>query len=81
MEHLAQRVYILRHTKRMSQQELARAIGCSTATISNLETGKLSTITVDHLVALARTLGTTTDDLLGLVEGEDVELEELVGIG
>lgn len=68
MEHLAQRVYILRHTKRLSQQELARRISCSTATISNLETNKLKTITIDHLVALARVLGTSVDDLLGTAD-------------
>jgi transcriptional regulator with XRE-family HTH domain len=70
MEHLADRVYILRHTKRMSQHELARAVGCSPTTISNLELKKVGDISIDHLVALARVLGASTDDLLGL-KGED----------
>ena len=65
MEHLAQRVYILRHTKRLNQQELAKRAGCSTATISNLETNKLKNLTIDHLVALAQVLETSVDDLLG----------------
>jgi transcriptional regulator with XRE-family HTH domain len=65
MRHLAERVYILRHTKRLSQNALAKAVGCSTATISNLETHKLSTIGIELLVALARVLGTSVDDLLG----------------
>jgi len=77
MEHLAQRVYILRHTKRLSQQELARRVGCSTATISNLETNKLKTITIDHLVALARVLRTSVDDLLGTA-GEDSDPAQAV---
>jgi transcriptional regulator with XRE-family HTH domain len=72
MDHLADRVYILRHTKRMDQATLAKAVGCSPATISNLETKKLGNIHIDHLVALARVLSTSTDDLLGL-KSEDEE--------
>ena len=64
--HLADRVYVLRHTKRLTQRELAEAVGCSPATISGLESKKLGDITLKHLVALARVLGTTTDDLLGV---------------
>lgn len=81
MEHLADRVYILRHTKRMSQHELARAVGCSPTTISNLETKKLGDISITHLVSLARVLETSADDLLGLTEDEGVALGELVSVG
>lgn len=69
-QHLADRVYVLRHTKRLTQRELAQAIGCSPATISGLESKKIGDITLEHLKALARVLGTTTDDLLGMDEEE-----------
>ena len=75
MEHLAERVYLLRHTKRMNQHALARAVGCSPTTISNLETKKLSDLSITHLVAFARILETSTDDLLGLGEGAAGDLK------
>ena len=71
VKHLADRVYMLRHEKRLTQSKLAHAVGCSTAAISDLETGKLGTVDISRLVALARVLGTTTDDLLGLDDEED----------
>jgi transcriptional regulator with XRE-family HTH domain len=65
MKVLANRVYMLRHGRRMSQQELARAVGCSPVTISNLEQQKLKTLTIDNLVSLARVFDVTVDYLLG----------------
>ena len=69
MAVLADRVYMLRHSQRMSQQELAGKVGCSPVTISNLETKKLKSLTIEHLVALSKVFGVSTDHLLGL---EDV---------
>jgi transcriptional regulator with XRE-family HTH domain len=71
--HLADRVYILRHTKRLTQQELAKAVGCSPSTISGIENRQADSLTLAHLAALARVLETTVDDLLGLQKKDDDE--------
>ena len=71
METLAHRVYMLRHERRMSQQELAQEVGCSPVTISNLETGKLRSLTIEHLVALSSFFGVSVDDLLGTGQEEN----------
>lgn len=65
VQHMADRVYMLRHAKRLTQSALAQAAGCSTATISDLETKKLGTVDIANLVALARVLETTPNELLG----------------
>lgn len=70
IDHLARRVFILRRTQRMTQRALAHAVGCSPAIVSKLETGKLYTIKLDYLVAFARVLDTSVDDLLGIT-GEE----------
>jgi transcriptional regulator with XRE-family HTH domain len=66
MERLGEQVHLLRRRQRLSQKALADAVGASPTTISNLEQGKLGTIHIDHLVALAQQLGVTTDYLLGV---------------
>jgi transcriptional regulator with XRE-family HTH domain len=65
----------------MTQHELAKAVGCSPSTISGIENKKIGDVTLEHLVALARVLGTSTDDLLGLTEDEGAERGELIGVG
>ena len=66
MQRLGEQVHLLRRRQRLSQKALADAVGASPTTISNLEQGKLGTIHIDHLVALAQQLGVTTDSLLGM---------------
>jgi transcriptional regulator with XRE-family HTH domain len=73
MQRLGEQVHLLRRRQRLSQKALADAVGASPTTISNLEQGKLGTIHIDHLVALAQQLGVSIDSLLGMarVEGEE----------
>jgi len=66
MQRLGEQVHLLRRRQRLSQKALADAVSASPTTISNLEQGKLGTIHIDHLVALAQQLGVTTDYLLGV---------------
>jgi transcriptional regulator with XRE-family HTH domain len=68
MQRLGEQVHLLRRRQRLSQKALADAVGASPTTISNLEQGKLGTLHIDHLVALAQQLGVTTDYLLGIEE-------------
>jgi DNA-binding Xre family transcriptional regulator len=86
MHTLAERVHLLRRRQRWSQAALAEQTAMSPTTLSNIEQAKAPTITVEHLVALARFLGTTPDYLLGMepptrrarrTGGEKIEQSEL----
>ena len=66
MRTLAERVHLLRRRQRYSQAEIAKRADMSPTTLSNIEQAKAPTITVEHLVALARVLGTSPDALLGM---------------
>ena len=70
MRTLAERVYVLRRRQRYSQAEIAKQADMSSTTLSNIEQAKAPTITVEHLVALARVLGTSPGYLLGLEPAE-----------
>jgi transcriptional regulator with XRE-family HTH domain len=73
MQRLGEQVHLLRRRQRLSQKALADAVGASPTTISNLEQGKLGTIHIDHLVALAQQLGVSIDYLLGMARPEGEE--------
>lgn len=53
----------VREAKRMSQEELEKASGISRQTISSIENGKSVSVMSGTLVALARALGTTVDEI------------------
>lgn len=56
------RVQALRRQRGLTQEQLAEAIGRSVDTISNIETGRLST-RIDTALKLAAVLGTTLAEL------------------
>ena len=64
------RLRSLRTARGWSIDELAGRAHISASTISRLETGHRR-LALDHLVALARALDTTVDDLLAEAEGDD----------
>lgn len=68
MQHLGEEVHRERRRRKWSQKELAQRVDMSPSTLSNLETGKLRTITIVHLLALARAFGRSIDSLLGQAE-------------
>ena len=70
MQHLGEEVHRERRRRKWSQKELAQRVDMSPSTLSNLETGKLRTITIVHLLALARTFGRSIDSLLGEEESQ-----------
>jgi DNA-binding XRE family transcriptional regulator len=54
----------LRHLRRMSQSELAAAIGVSRLTVTYWETGRTEpNLTIRQVKALVKTLGITLDEL------------------
>lgn len=53
-----------RVARQLTQVQVATALGVTQATVSAWETGAAQP-SLDNLVALARLLGATTDDLLG----------------
>jgi transcriptional regulator with XRE-family HTH domain len=59
-----------REELRVSQQDLSDTSGVRRATISDLETGKRSTVTTDTAKALARALGVSIDYLVGTWDDE-----------
>lgn len=65
------RLRTLRQARGWSLDELSRRTNIGASTLSRLETGGRR-IAVDHLVALARALDTTVDELLVAGEEEDV---------
>lgn len=69
MQRLGEKVHTLRRRKDVSQAEIAKAIGASPTTISNIEKGKVGAITLDHLMGLTRELGISPNELLGWGEG------------
>jgi transcriptional regulator with XRE-family HTH domain len=55
----------------MTQEELAKRAGVRQSHISRIESGDIKDIRGATLATLAKTLGVTTDHLLGLDEIED----------
>jgi transcriptional regulator with XRE-family HTH domain len=63
---LGHRLRLLRVAKRLTQAELAQAVGTHTALISRLEKGDYRAINPNILARLVQVLDTTGDYLLGL---------------
>ena len=53
----------VRKAKKMSQEELEKASGISRQTISSIENGKSTSVMSGTLIALARALDTTVDQI------------------
>lgn len=61
---IANRIKIIRETKRITQIDLAKAADMSQATLSLLEMGKIK-VTLENVMSLAGALGCSVDYLLG----------------
>lgn len=61
---IGERVFLLRKSKKLRQQELEAITGIQGGTISNIETGKRTLVTAQTAVLLARALGTTAEYLV-----------------
>ena len=69
MSSLHNRIRVFRAEHRMSQADLARAIGVSRKTISTIEVGRFVPSTVIAL-KIARHFGVPVEDVFQLAEGE-----------
>ena len=65
------RIKALRQKKGWSQRELARLAGVRHATLVKLETGMRTETRTDIVRRLAKTLGVTTDYLIGMYEDDE----------
>jgi transcriptional regulator with XRE-family HTH domain len=74
MAHLGERVAKLRRERKLSQQELAKRVGVHQSFISKMESGEQINPNAETLKRLARTLGCTSDYLIGMYEDEEAEL-------
>ena len=68
---LGERVIVLRRRRKLTQGELAQAVGVAKNTISRLEQGRIADVQGNVIAHLAQTLGVSTDYLLGLAEERD----------
>lgn len=64
-QRFGQRVRMLRRQRRMTQEQLAEAIERSTDTVSNIETGRLST-RIETALKLSQTLGVSLTELFDI---------------
>ena len=64
-QRFGRRVQALRRMRHMTQEQLAEAIDRSTDTVSNIETGRLST-RIDTAMRLAQTLGVSLSELFDI---------------
>ena len=80
MAHVGTRVRKLRQQRKMSQQELARLVGVNQSFISKMENGEQTNPNAETLKQLARTLGCTTDYLVGMYEDDESELLTAVAV-
>lgn len=66
MEHLGIRIKQLLEERRWSQNELARRSGIVASYLSQIISGKIKNPRGDYVVAIAKALDITTDELYGL---------------
>jgi transcriptional regulator with XRE-family HTH domain len=64
---LGERILVLRHRLKMSQNMLGKATGIDKNTIARLERGEMHELSSTRIVRLAKALGVSTDVLLGVV--------------
>src|SRR5438874_7806231 len=67
-ETLGSRIREARERYGMSQAELARRIGISGTALNQIESGKTPDPGVSRIIGIARILGVSIDDLVGLHE-------------
>ena len=67
---LGERIRARREAYGMSQAELSRRIGISKQSMNSIEQGETPDPRVSRIVAIATTLGVTSDALLGLSNHE-----------
>lgn len=65
MDNFGERLRLVRHFRRMTQEELAESIGVSRTAVSNWETG-FAHPSVDVLIPIKKALNVNLDYLLGL---------------
>lgn len=73
---LSQRIHELRLSRKMSQVELARALGVSKQSISNWENDNIQP-SIDMLIKLSKIFSVSTDYLLGFSSKEYLDVSEL----
>lgn len=75
MDDLGHRLAMARHAKRLSQTEVAKAVGITQKHLSQIERGHVPFLSLSSgtVVRLADLLEVTTDYLLGRVDESEME--------
>ena len=68
MSELSERIKVFREKMKWTQDDLARESGIPQATISRIESGKISSLKSKNAIKLAKALKVTTDFLMGSEE-------------
>lgn len=74
MSTLSERIYYVMNLEDVTQADLARATGLSTAVVSQIVSGKTKDPRLTNVMAIAKALGVSLDYLAGVNEdGDDGE--------
>lgn len=71
--HMGERIALLRRRQGMTQRHVGEESGVHPNTIARLERGVLTDLLGQSIARIAKTLGCTSDFLLGLSDNEESE--------
>jgi transcriptional regulator with XRE-family HTH domain len=76
LQTIGRRMAAARALRDLTQEQLAKKAGLTQVTIARLEKGRSPQVSVATLLAIAESLGVSTDYLLGRARGKDEEDDE-----
>jgi transcriptional regulator with XRE-family HTH domain len=74
---LGERVLIWRRRRKLTQQELAEAVGIAKNTIARLEQGRITDLGGQVIAKLSKVLKVSADYLLGIDDSEDTSSSDI----
>ena len=77
-EGMAQRIKSLRQKKGLTLEQVADVVGVGKSTVRKWETGMIENMRRDKIAALAKALGTTPVSLMGWVDEEEEQKNDLI---
>lgn len=75
---MANRIRDLRKSKGMTLEEVAKIVGVGKSTVRKWETGIIANMKRDKIAKLAKALGTTPAYLMGWIEKEEEQKNDLI---
>ena len=75
---MAHKIKELRKARNMTLEDVAKIVGVGKSTVRKWETGLIENMKRDKIAALARALGTTPASLMGWVNEEEEQKNDLI---